>query len=145
MLTKEIESWRGFADQLPEKEKQVMKMLNDCYKYSTAINAKGRPFPSEGVIMSLLLSQHKLTVAIYIDSGEKNFETLKMGMIRPAPVASRLKNTHSSISFRGEVLILFRVFSSNSSSSRCLSSSSLSASSICSFSTPSNLAEFSQI
>ncbi|MGA8080423.1 MAG: hypothetical protein WB988_01060 [Candidatus Nitrosopolaris sp.] len=34
-----MESWRGFADQLPEKEKQVMKMLNDCYKYSTAINA----------------------------------------------------------------------------------------------------------
>jgi hypothetical protein len=55
-----MESWRGFADQLPEKEKQVMKMLNDCYKYSTAINAKGQPFPSEGAIMSLLLSQHKL-------------------------------------------------------------------------------------
>ena len=104
-----MESWRGFADQLPEKEKQVMKMLNDCYKYSTAINAKGQPFPSEGAIMSLLLSEHKLIEWLEI-SGEKNFVTLKMGMIRPAPVASRLKNTHSSISFRGEVLILFRVF-----------------------------------
>jgi len=61
VLTKEIQSWRGFADQLPVKDRQIfMKMLNDCYKYSTAINAKGQPFPSEPVIMALLLSQHKL-------------------------------------------------------------------------------------
>ncbi|MGA9153999.1 MAG: hypothetical protein WBZ36_25750 [Candidatus Nitrosopolaris sp.] len=61
VLTQEIQSWRGFADQLPVKDRQIfMKMLNDCYKYSTAINAKGQPFPSEPVIMALLLSQHKL-------------------------------------------------------------------------------------
>ena len=35
-------------------------MLNDCYKYATAINAKGQPFPSEPLIMALLLSQHKI-------------------------------------------------------------------------------------
>jgi hypothetical protein len=35
-------------------------MLNDCYKYSKAINAKGRPFPTERMIMALLLSQHGL-------------------------------------------------------------------------------------
>jgi len=58
VLTKEIQSWRGFADQLPVKDRQIfMKMLNDCYKYSTAINAKGN---TESVIMALLLSQHKL-------------------------------------------------------------------------------------
>ena len=62
VLTKEIESWKGFADCLPPEEdrKVFMKMLNDCYKYAKAINAKGQPFPSEPVIMSLLLSQHKL-------------------------------------------------------------------------------------
>jgi hypothetical protein len=61
VLTKEIQSWRAFADQLPVKDRQIfMKILNDCYKYSTAINAKGQPFPSEPVIMALLLSQHKL-------------------------------------------------------------------------------------
>jgi hypothetical protein len=61
VLTKEIQSWRGFADQLPVKDRQIfMKMLNDCYKYSTAINAKGQPLQSEPVIMVLLLSQHKL-------------------------------------------------------------------------------------
>ncbi len=61
ILTKEIESWRGFADRLPDKDRVTfMKMLNDCYKYSKAINAKGRPFPAEPLIMALLFSQHKL-------------------------------------------------------------------------------------
>jgi hypothetical protein len=35
-------------------------MLNDCYKYAAAINAKGEPFPTEPLIMTLLLSQHKM-------------------------------------------------------------------------------------
>jgi hypothetical protein len=61
-LTKEIESWKGFADSLPAEEdrKTFMKMLNNCYKYAKAINAKGQPFPSEPVIMALLFSQHKM-------------------------------------------------------------------------------------
>ena len=60
--TKKIESWKGFADSLKsEKDRQLFnKMLNDCYKYATAINAKGEPFPTEPLIMSLLLSQHKM-------------------------------------------------------------------------------------
>ena len=59
---KEIESWKGFADSLKSEEdkKLFLKMLNDRYKYSTAINAKGQPFPTEPLIMALLLSQHKL-------------------------------------------------------------------------------------
>jgi hypothetical protein len=61
ILTQEIESWKGFADSLPSEDGQTfIKMLNDCYKYSKAINAKGRPFPSEPVIMALLFSQHKV-------------------------------------------------------------------------------------
>ncbi len=35
-------------------------MLNDCYKYAAAINAKGEPFPAEPLLMALLLSQHKM-------------------------------------------------------------------------------------
>jgi hypothetical protein len=35
-------------------------MLNDCHKYAAAINAKGQPFPTEPLIMALLLSQHKM-------------------------------------------------------------------------------------
>ena len=62
ILTKEIKSWEGFGDRLPtEEDKAVFKrILNDCYKYAVTINAKGNPFPSEPLIMSLMLSQHKL-------------------------------------------------------------------------------------
>ena len=61
VLTKEIESWKGFADILPDEDRETFtKMLSDCSKYSTAINAKWCPFPTEPVIMALLFSQHKL-------------------------------------------------------------------------------------
>ena len=61
LLTKEIESWKGFADRLDKEGRKVfLEMLNNCYKYAKAINAKGRPFPTEPVIMALLFSQHKL-------------------------------------------------------------------------------------
>jgi hypothetical protein len=62
IITKEIESWKGFANNLSSKEDRELfeKMLNDCYKYATAINAKGQPFPTEPLIMALLLSQHKM-------------------------------------------------------------------------------------
>ena len=35
-------------------------MLNDCQKYTLAINAKETPFLTEPLIMALLLSQHKM-------------------------------------------------------------------------------------
>lgn len=64
VLTKEIETWRGFIDKLPSDDdrKIFTNLLDDCYKYSVAINnhTKSHPFPSEALIMSLLLSQHKL-------------------------------------------------------------------------------------
>ena len=44
VLSIEIESWKGFEDCLPEEDRQVfMKVLNDCYRYSKAINTRGRP------------------------------------------------------------------------------------------------------
>jgi hypothetical protein len=62
ILTKEIESWKCFANSLSSKEDRELfeKMLNDCYNYAAAINAKGQPFPAEPLIMALLLSQHKM-------------------------------------------------------------------------------------
>ncbi len=40
ILTKEIESQKGFADSLNSQDyKEIFnKMLNDCHKYSAAIN-----------------------------------------------------------------------------------------------------------
>ena len=62
ILTKGIESWTGFADSLPAEEdrNRFKKMLNECYKYSVAINDKGEPFPAEPLIMALLLLQQKM-------------------------------------------------------------------------------------
>jgi hypothetical protein len=64
VLTREIESWRGFMDKLPTDEDKLVlsKLLDSCYKYSVAMNehALTHPFPSESLIMVLLLSQHKL-------------------------------------------------------------------------------------
>ena len=59
ILTKEIESWKAFANNLNADNRELfITMLNDCYKYATAINAKGEPFPAESLIIALLLSQH---------------------------------------------------------------------------------------
>jgi hypothetical protein len=62
IITKEIESWNGFADSLhTEEDRNLFKdMLNECYKYSVAINDKREPFPAEPLIMALLLSQQKM-------------------------------------------------------------------------------------
>ena len=62
VLTKEIETWRGFIEKLPSDEDKVVltKLLDDCYKYAVAINSHDHPFPAEPVIMALLLSQHKM-------------------------------------------------------------------------------------
>jgi len=41
ILTREIESWKGFADSLLNEDRQTfIKMLNDCYRYSKAINTR---------------------------------------------------------------------------------------------------------
>jgi hypothetical protein len=41
-------------------EKLFLVMLEKCQKYALAINAKGKPFPTEPLIMALLLEQHKM-------------------------------------------------------------------------------------
>ena len=43
ILTKEIESSKSFVVSLSSKEDRDLfnNMLNNCYKYATAINAKG--------------------------------------------------------------------------------------------------------
>ena len=57
VLTREIETWRGFIKKFPTDEDKpiLVKLLNDCYKYSVAINnhAQGHPFPSESFTIGL--------------------------------------------------------------------------------------------
>jgi hypothetical protein len=79
ILTKEIESWKGFADSLPaEDRKTFIKILNDCYKYAKVINTKAQPFPSEPLIMALLFSQHKM-----IEWLEQQISKPKINILKP--------------------------------------------------------------
>jgi hypothetical protein len=60
VTTKEIQSWKAFADSLNSQEYKELfnKMLNDCHRYAAAIDAKGKEqFPTEPLVMALLLSQ----------------------------------------------------------------------------------------
>ena len=44
-----------------DEDKVVMtKLLDSCCRYAVAINSHDHPFPTERVIMALLLSQHKM-------------------------------------------------------------------------------------
>ena len=62
VLTKEIETWRGFIEKLPSEDDKVImtKLLDGCYKYAVAINSHDHPFSVEPLIMYLLLCQHLL-------------------------------------------------------------------------------------
>ena len=59
LLAQVIKSYEGYANTLRgEKRKRFEEMLNLCYQYIEAITAKGKPFPEEAVIMTLLFRQH---------------------------------------------------------------------------------------
>ena len=61
LLVKEIDAWKSFADGLRADDQKIFKqMLNQCYKYLRAINAKGEAFPTESVLMALILSQQQM-------------------------------------------------------------------------------------
>jgi hypothetical protein len=75
VLTKEIESWKGFADSLDsDKEKELFKkMLNDYCNYAgIVVNAKGKYFPSEPLIIALILSQQKKMINWLIEKVSQN-------------------------------------------------------------------------
>ena len=56
-----MEPWSIFANRLFTEEGNLFrKMLNEGYKYSIATNDKDEPFPTESLIMTLLLSQQKM-------------------------------------------------------------------------------------
>jgi len=59
----ELESWGHFAATLSAEDRVLFnEMLRLCYEYFPAIQARESPFPSEGLLMSILLTQHKTIV-----------------------------------------------------------------------------------
>jgi hypothetical protein len=63
ILIRQIKSWRDFADNRLDTEKdrrEFKDMLNDYYKYAMIIiNSQCESFPSKPLIMILLLSLYK--------------------------------------------------------------------------------------
>ena len=56
VLTQEIETWGGFIESLPSDDDKaaLTKQLNDCYKYSLAINSQAQMHPFPSVSISLI-------------------------------------------------------------------------------------------
>ena len=100
ILTKEIDSWKGFADNLPYSNDRelFLQMLNDCCKYASAINVMGEPFPNEPLIMALLISQHKL-----IEWLTDRMSTHVSLIIEPAPRQTRQQSSSNNESYSDNV------------------------------------------
>jgi len=61
LLAKEIQSWKSFGDSLRLEDRKIFnKMIQQCYKHIQAINAKGKPYTTESLMLSLILIQHQM-------------------------------------------------------------------------------------
>lgn len=59
-ILKELDSWEGFIGALPEKDGALAAEALELGRgYSSAVLARGSPFTTEPLLMSLLLAQHK--------------------------------------------------------------------------------------
>jgi hypothetical protein len=64
LLTKEIESWKGFEYALRKSNAALFnKMLKECLEneeYASASRTKGPPYSAESLFMALILQQQKM-------------------------------------------------------------------------------------
>ena len=106
ILTKEMESWKGFADSLKSEEDKnlFLTMLNDCQKYALAINAKETPFPTEPLIMALLLTQHKM-ISWLSEQVPKHIISNEFGLESKSVVHHHSKSFHCGLSTKTRRLI----------------------------------------
>ena len=61
ILKQELDKWNNFSFILRKQNRKLFeKMLQSSYKYSDAINAKGKEFSTESLLISLIFDQHKM-------------------------------------------------------------------------------------
>jgi hypothetical protein len=61
ILKQELDKWKNFSFILRKQNRKLFeKMLQSSYKYSDAINAKGKEFSTESLLISLIFDQHKM-------------------------------------------------------------------------------------
>ena len=61
ILKREIEKWNNYSSVLRKPNRILFnEMLQASYKYSVAINAKGKEFSTESLLISLIFDQQKM-------------------------------------------------------------------------------------
>jgi hypothetical protein len=69
ILKKEIDKWYNFFFVLRKKNRMLFKeMLRSSYKYSDAINAKGKENSTESLFITLIFEQYKLMLPIFLNN-----------------------------------------------------------------------------
>lgn len=60
LLKDEVDSWRSFAEALRAEDREVFrKLIEKCWNYSDAIEASGKPYLVEPLLLTMLLVQHR--------------------------------------------------------------------------------------
>ena len=66
ILRKELDKWKTYSDILRKPNRDLFnQMLQSSYKYSDAINVKGENYSTESLLMSLMLEQYKIRMAVF--------------------------------------------------------------------------------
>jgi hypothetical protein len=60
ILKQELDKWKNFSFLRKQNRKLFEKMLQSSYKYPDAINAKGKEFSTDSLLISLIFDQHKM-------------------------------------------------------------------------------------
>jgi hypothetical protein len=61
ILKQELDKWNNFSFILRKQNRKLFeKMLQSSYKYSDAINPKGKEFSTASLLISLIFDQHKM-------------------------------------------------------------------------------------
>lgn len=77
-ITRAIESWQDYASVMEGEDRACFdSMLDKCYRYARAIEAKAEPFENEALFVALVLEQERairrlLATIDRIEKGKRN-------------------------------------------------------------------------
>ena len=69
ILKQELDKWKNFGFVLRKQNRELFeRMLQSSYKYSSSINAKGKEFTTESLLMSLIFDQNKILLNSFFNN-----------------------------------------------------------------------------
>jgi hypothetical protein len=69
ILKQELDKWKNFSFVLRKQNRTLFEeMLQSSYKYSDAIDVKGKEFVTESLLISLIFDQHKMLLLNAVDN-----------------------------------------------------------------------------